>query len=94
MPLAKLPSICSSQCVHNPYRLNIGMNAVLKTELTQNGGIDRRASFNFLFALTVVTWSTSSFSEELIDVSEDVEKRGSQRGVYIDVQDFPYFTGR
>jgi hypothetical protein len=70
------------------------MNAVLKKEVTRNGSIDRRASLNLMFAFAVVTFSTSSFSEELIDVSEDVEKRGSQRGVYIDAQDFPYFTGR
>jgi hypothetical protein len=74
--------------------MNIDLNSALKTELTRNGGIDRRVTCKFMFAIAVTALSTSSFSEELIDVSEDVEKRGSQRGVYIDVQDFPYFTGR
>jgi hypothetical protein len=70
------------------------MSTVLKTEVTRNGGTDRRSSLKILLTFAVVTWSTSSFSEELIDASEGVEKRGSQRGVYIDAQDFPYFTGR
>jgi hypothetical protein len=48
-----------------------------------------------LFAVVAASLSTSAFSEDDdAATTGEAEKRGSQRGVYIDNQDFPYFTGR
>jgi hypothetical protein len=48
-----------------------------------------------LFAVVAASLSTSAFSEDDdAATTGEAEKRGSQRGVYIDNQDFPFFTGR
>ena len=84
-------------------RGNLRDSYVVRSQLNNvrmdaNGGqlsrnfVERRVLFRFaMLSVASFTWIVDPKKESF---AEETEKRGSQRGVYIDLQDFPYLTGR